>query len=41
MRVQPGNYYEAEHIKESEKFKEDWDASGKIKDLIENIGVKI
>ena len=41
MSVQSGNYYESEHIVQSEKFKEEWDASAEIKELIDGIGTKI
>lgn len=41
MSVQSGNYYEAEHIKQSEEFKKDWDASDQIKGLLDNIGSRI
>ena len=41
MSVQSGNYYEQEHIQQSEKFKEDWDASAEIKELLTGIGTKI
>ena len=41
MSVQSGNYYESEHIEQAEQFKEDWDKSAELKDLLTSIGTKI
>jgi hypothetical protein len=38
FELKNGNYWEAEHIEESKKFKEHWGSNRKILDLIKNIG---
>lgn len=38
MKTKSGNYYEADHIRQSQTFKAAWNANPKVKKIIERIG---